>query len=169
MYYLPNSSTALKPGYRERLLQIPDRILRNPDLHNYVVLGGTSLEWIKAGIKRFISVNLFSKPFELFWIKMPNCTPYLNVLKELVERPEHGISVSDLTRNDNGICNCLYRISRQIATAKNFCDFLTFFILQQFHEFFHDEFKLLTKLYIPSTLNIALLQWHTHLNVCAVK
>ena len=26
-----------------------------------------------------------------------------------------------------------------------------------------------TKLYIPSTLNIALLQWHTHLNVCAVK
>ena len=25
------------------------------------------------------------------------------------------------------------------------------------------------KLYIPSTLNIALLQWHTHLNVCAVK
>ena len=88
LYYLPNSSTALKPGYRERLLQIPDRILRNPDLHNYVVLGGTSLEWIKAGIKRFISVNLFSKPFELFWIKMPNCTPYLNLLKELVERPE---------------------------------------------------------------------------------
>ena len=113
---IPNSSTALKPGYRERLLQIPDRILRNPDLHNYVVLGGTSLEWIKAGIKRFISVNLFSKPFELFWIKMPNCTPYLNVLKELVERPEHSISVSDLTRNDNGICKCLYRISRQIAT-----------------------------------------------------
>ena len=117
LYYLPNSSTALKPGYRERLLQIPDRILRNPDLHNYVVLGGTSLEWIKAGIKRFISVNLFSKPFELFWIKMPNCTPYLNVLKELVEQPEHGISVSDLTRDDNGICKCLYRISRQIATA----------------------------------------------------
>ena len=85
LYYLPNSSTALKPGYRERLLQIPDRILRNPDLHNYVVLGGTSLQWIKAAIKRFISVNLFSKPFELFWIKMPNCTPYLNVL---VERPE---------------------------------------------------------------------------------
>ena len=77
-----------KPGYRERLLQISDQILKNPDLHNYVVLGGTSLEWIKAGIKRFISVNLFSKPFELFWIKMPNCTPYLNVLKELVERPE---------------------------------------------------------------------------------
>ena len=25
------------------------------------------------------------------------------------------------------------------------------------------------KLYIPSTLNIAFLQWHTHLNVCAVK
>ena len=30
-------------------------------------------------------------------------------------------------------------------------------------------FKSGTKLYIPSTLNIALLQWHTHLNVCAVK
>ena len=25
------------------------------------------------------------------------------------------------------------------------------------------------KLYIPSTLNIALIQWHTQLNVCAVK
>ena len=30
-------------------------------------------------------------------------------------------------------------------------------------------FTLHAKLYIPSTLNIALLQWHTHLNVCAVK
>ena len=29
--------------------------------------------------------------------------------------------------------------------------------------------RLKPKLYIPSTLNIALLQWHTHLNVCAVK
>ena len=75
-------------GYRERLLQMPDRILTNPDLHNYVVLGGTSLQWIKAAIKRFTSVNLFSRSFELFWIKMPNCTPYLNVLKDLVERPE---------------------------------------------------------------------------------
>ena len=26
-----------------------------------------------------------------------------------------------------------------------------------------------SKLYIPSTLNIAFIQWHTHLNVCAVK
>ena len=25
------------------------------------------------------------------------------------------------------------------------------------------------KLYIPSTINIALMQWHTKLNVCAVK
>ena len=31
------------------------------------------------------------------------------------------------------------------------------------------EITLGPKLYIPSTLNIALLQWHTHLNVCAVK
>ena len=31
------------------------------------------------------------------------------------------------------------------------------------------NFDPLPKLYIPSTLNIALLQWHTHLNVCAVK
>ena len=141
MYYLPNSSTALKPGYRERLLQIPDRILRNPDLHNYVVLGGTSLEWIKAGIKRFISINLFSKPFELFWIKMPNCTPYLNVLKELVERPEHSISVSDLTSDDNGICKCLQNFSSNCNSIK-FLRFPHIFILQQFHDFFHDEFKL---------------------------
>ena len=27
----------------------------------------------------------------------------------------------------------------------------------------------MAKLYIPSPLNIPLLQWHTHLNVCAVK
>ena len=31
------------------------------------------------------------------------------------------------------------------------------------------DFLLATKLYIPRTLNIALLQWHTHWNVCAVK
>ena len=28
---------------------------------------------------------------------------------------------------------------------------------------------LMSKLYTPSTLNIVLIQWHTHLNVCAVK
>ena len=30
-------------------------------------------------------------------------------------------------------------------------------------------FGLFSKLYIPSTLNITLIQWHTQLNVCAVK
>ena len=35
--------------------------------------------------------------------------------------------------------------------------------------YFTPKFWLKSKLYIPSTLNIALLQLHTHLNVCAVK
>ena len=29
--------------------------------------------------------------------------------------------------------------------------------------------KQLAELYTPSTLNIVLIEWHTHLNVCAVK
>ena len=33
----------------------------------------------------------------------------------------------------------------------------------------HVGFIILAKLYTPSTLNIDFIQWHTQLNVCAVK
>ena len=33
----------------------------------------------------------------------------------------------------------------------------------------YTQFVVRPKLYIPSTLNITLIQWHTQLNVCAVK
>ena len=45
----------------------------------------------------------------------------------------------------------------------NHHNFVTIFCCDWF------ELAMKSKLYIPSTLNIALLQWHTHLNVCAVK
>ena len=75
-----------KACYRDRILEIRDRILVDPNLHNYVVLGGTPFEWIKAAIKRVTPFNFFSKSFELFWIKMTNSTPALNLLKEMVDQ-----------------------------------------------------------------------------------
>ena len=77
-----------KVGYREKILELRDQILINPDVHNYVVLGGTPIEWTKAAIKRFTNLNFFSKSFELFWIKMPNSSPALYELKELAERED---------------------------------------------------------------------------------
>lgn len=50
------------------------------DGHNYVVLGGATRHWAKAGLKRFTSLNTFQSGFELFWIKMPGS---VGVLKRL--------------------------------------------------------------------------------------
>ena len=62
------------------------------DAHNYVVLGGAPGAWWRALVKRFTGANWFKKGFELFWIKMPGCTPQLRRLQELCDgnglRPE---------------------------------------------------------------------------------
>jgi NADPH:quinone reductase-like Zn-dependent oxidoreductase len=67
---------------REEVLQTgPDA-----DPHNYVVLGGMTHEWAMSALKRFTRINVFGANFELFWIKMPNSTPALTILKELAEK-----------------------------------------------------------------------------------
>ena len=50
-----------------------------------------------------------------------------------------------------------------------YADLLGFFLSKMVEYDQLKQFDIVPKLYIPSTLNIALLQWHTHLNVCAVK
>ena len=59
---------------RERILAMGTAVLNRNEVvnkHNYVVLGGTTPEWMTALFKRLTGINLFSENFELFWIKMP--------------------------------------------------------------------------------------------------
>ena len=42
-------------------------------------------------------------------------------------------------------------------------------IISKHRGMFIPDSRVKAKLYTPSTLNIVLIQWHTHLNVCAVK
>jgi NADPH:quinone reductase-like Zn-dependent oxidoreductase len=55
------------------------------DKHNYIVLGGHTSEWAQAALKRFTKINTFASNFELFWIKMPNSTPALELIRDLAE------------------------------------------------------------------------------------
>ena len=55
------------------------------------------------------------------------------------------------------------------SVCKNLLVLSEFWIIGSFRG--HIKWKKVThpKLYIPSTINIVLIQWHTQLNVCAVK
>ena len=59
--------------------------------------------------------------------------------------------------------------SKELSHRDGLWEILKFALLKFSYLYWHWSFFICTKLYIPSTLNIAILQWHTHLNVCAVK
>ena len=63
---------------------------KGTDKHNYVVLGGATKHWAKAGFKRFTKVNAFEKGFELFWIKMPGSVGVLERLAAFAAEPAAG-------------------------------------------------------------------------------
>ena len=48
----------------------------------HVTIGGSSMDWVRAGLKRSIGLNLFGKNNELFWVRFPNCSPFLKELSE---------------------------------------------------------------------------------------
>ncbi|GMH67006.1 hypothetical protein TrLO_g5357 [Triparma laevis f. longispina] len=80
-------------SYKVNILKLGGSVVKRGsgvDSHNYIVLGGASLEWTQAAIKRFTKLNIFAANFELFWIKMPGCTPALELIKELCDREGGG-------------------------------------------------------------------------------
>ena len=49
---------------------------------DYGTISGTFFDWVRAGIKRIISFNLFRIGEELFWIKFPYSSCDLIELKQ---------------------------------------------------------------------------------------
>ncbi|GMH96343.1 hypothetical protein TrST_g1423 [Triparma strigata] len=90
-------------SYRTNILKMGPEVIKSGkgvDAHNYIVLGGGSLEWIAAGLKRFTSLNCFARNFELFWIKMPGCTSALEFIKELCDIDGGGGLKPNMTESD---------------------------------------------------------------------
>ena len=54
----------------------------------YVVIGGGTAEWLKAGLKRVCGIDLFAKGRELFWIRFPGCRKDLDSLRALADGAE---------------------------------------------------------------------------------
>ncbi|KAH8046094.1 oxidoreductase [Aureococcus anophagefferens] len=59
---------------------------------SYVVFGGATKDWLKAGLKRVARVNLFGS-MELFWIKMPFAASALEALAALADKGELKVKV----------------------------------------------------------------------------
>lgn len=57
-------------------------------LGEYVVIGGGTAEWLKAGLKRVCGIDLFAKGRELFWIRFPGCRKDLDSLRALADGAE---------------------------------------------------------------------------------
>jgi len=69
---------------KDRVLDYRDLIIKNnliDKLSPYVTIGGPFSDWVKAGIKRKIGLNLFSKNRELFWVRFPKSAPFLEELR----------------------------------------------------------------------------------------
>ena len=54
----------------------------------YVVIGGGTAKWLKAGLKRVCGIDLFAKGRELFWIRFPGCRKDLDSLRALADGAE---------------------------------------------------------------------------------
>eukprot|EP00614_Pseudopedinella_elastica_P008335 CAMPEP_0172588976 /NCGR_PEP_ID=MMETSP1068-20121228/7783_1 /TAXON_ID=35684 /ORGANISM="Pseudopedinella elastica, Strain CCMP716" /LENGTH=437 /DNA_ID=CAMNT_0013384455 /DNA_START=256 /DNA_END=1569 /DNA_ORIENTATION=+ len=94
---------------RDRASDYPNRLLSRPgivrrpsetdgggaggadgtvDPHNYVTIGGGTMGWVRAGVKKVLGLNVFPTGRELFWITPAYCAPYLERLAGLCAAPE---------------------------------------------------------------------------------
>jgi len=51
----------------------------------YLLLGGTFSSWFAAGLKRTFGINLFRKGNELFWVRFPQSSGELDILRKAVD------------------------------------------------------------------------------------
>ena len=69
---------------KDRVHDYKNLILKNNlinELSPYVTIGGQFGDWVKAGIKRRMGLNLFRKNRELFWVRFPQSAPFLEELR----------------------------------------------------------------------------------------
>ena len=73
--------------YKSKILSSVAESSRGVELFrgDYVTIGGTFFDWVRAGIKRIIGFNLFRRGEELFWIKFPYSSFDLIQLKQFAE------------------------------------------------------------------------------------
>ena len=64
------------------------RFARSADNHSYITLGGSTLMWFKALVKRLIGWNFFESWHELFWVVFPSSAGYLEEVKHSGCKPE---------------------------------------------------------------------------------
>ena len=63
------------------------RFLKQKENHSYKTLGGSTLCWFKAWIKKTFRLNLFSPWHELIWVNFANTSLELTLLSELGIKP----------------------------------------------------------------------------------
>lgn len=62
----------------------------------YIRLGGSSFDWMKAHIKRFLHIDLFPTSSQLFWVQLTNCVVDLQSLADLFDRGSLRIHISEV-------------------------------------------------------------------------
>lgn len=69
--------------YERRISQHRAQLLKSGSM--YLIIGGTSYDWLLAHLKRFLGVNLFKPGRLLHWIRFPGSTHYLQKLAQLCD------------------------------------------------------------------------------------
>jgi len=73
---------------KDNVLRYYERIINAQLIHPrgvYVNLGGNTIDWFKAHLKRFFYVNIFPRNQELFWVRFPDSSKDLKDLKTMCE------------------------------------------------------------------------------------
>jgi NADPH:quinone reductase-like Zn-dependent oxidoreductase len=86
-----SSSSSRQPMSQVRLLH---------DRSTYICLGGVTMDWFLAHLKRFLSVDLFPRGHMLFWVRLAGngsvCGGDLSILKTLCEQRRLAVHVNSI-------------------------------------------------------------------------
>lgn len=61
----------------------------------YILVGGIVTDWILAHIKRFFGVNCFAKGRQLFWVRFPDSTKRLELLRQYCENNQLKVTIAN--------------------------------------------------------------------------
>ncbi|KAL3897751.1 MAG: hypothetical protein SGCHY_003200, partial [Lobulomycetales sp.] len=80
---------------RDRRMQYPKRLesLVNRPLGKYVCIGGNTVAWVLAHLKRFLGLDIFPANRTLHWVRFPHATDDLSRLADLILKEKLKISI----------------------------------------------------------------------------
>lgn len=105
-------------GYSEMMTDPSDGFL-DMNKGKYLHIGGETTDWMKAGLKRTIGIDLFSPKKELVWVQFPNSSEQLYQINEWIEQGLLKVHISGVCEfNEESIRQAFQEIRSRHVVGK---------------------------------------------------